>query len=516
VPLSVRQSCGPEQESPLNTSFADLGVPAHIVASLDARGISEPFPIQILTLPDGLAGRDVSGRAPTGSGKTLAFGIPLVVDCDRSRAKRPRRLVLVPTRELATQVATELRMLAGPDGPRVEAIFGGVPISRQATALRRGVEIVVACPGRLADLINQNMIRLDGIDVVVLDEADRMADMGFLPEVRRLLDQCPDDRRTILFSATLDGDVDVLVKRYQHDPVRHELHVPEEDAPDVDHHFWEVDKTQRVSTAAQVVDRLGPTVVFCRTKRGADRITRQLSAAGIGAVAIHGDRSQGQRDRALQQFREGRASALVATDVAARGIHVDDVAAVIHFDPPAEHKDYVHRSGRTARAGNRGVVVSLVTPDLRSDVASLQRRLGLPTGLDRVDLDALGEARPSTPSAPSNRRTRTEAKREQDAPSGGTATRERRDEDRRPRGNKPPKNRNRRNGPSSGGAGRTADGNGRSSAGSRAGSRAGSSAGRSSNGTSNGSARPGSGPRRPGGGPARPSSRGPKARPGRS
>jgi superfamily II DNA/RNA helicase len=507
----------------VTTSFADLGVPAHIVASLDARGITEPFPIQVLTLPDGLAGRDVSGRAPTGSGKTLAFGIPLVVDCDRARPKRPRRLVLVPTRELATQVASELRMLAGPDGPRVEAIFGGVPISRQATALRSGVDIVVACPGRLADLINQKLIRLDGIDVVVLDEADRMADMGFLPEVKRLLDQCPDDRRTILFSATLDGDVDVLVKRYQHDPVRHELHVPEEDAPDVDHHFWEVDKTQRVATAAQVVDRLGPTVVFCRTKRGADRITRQLGAAGIGAVAIHGDRSQGQRDRALQQFREGRASALVATDVAARGIHVDDVAAVIHFDPPAEHKDYVHRSGRTARAGRRGVVVSLVSPDLRSDVATLQRRLGLPTGLDRVDLEALGEARLSSPSAPSNRRTRTEAKREQDGPTGGTDTRERRDEDRRPRGSKPPKNRNRRgrNGSGSSG-GNTAGGSGRNAGGSSAGSSKGSgrssSTGRSSNGTSagNGSARPGSGPRRPGGGPARPSSRGPKARPGRS
>jgi superfamily II DNA/RNA helicase len=500
----------------VTTSFADLGVPAHIVASLDARGITDPFPIQVLTLPDGLAGRDVSGRAPTGSGKTLAFGIPLVVDCDRARAKRPRRLVLVPTRELATQVASELRMLAGPDGPRVEAIFGGVPISRQATALRSGVDIVVACPGRLADLINQKLIRLDGIDVVVLDEADRMADMGFLPEVKRLLDQCPGDRRTILFSATLDGDVDVLVKRYQHDPVRHELHVPEEDAPDVDHHFWEVDKTQRVATAAQVVDRLGPTVVFCRTKRGADRITRQLGAAGIGAVAIHGDRSQGQRDRALQQFREGRASALVATDVAARGIHVDDVAAVIHFDPPADHKDYVHRSGRTARAGARGVVVSLVSPDLRGDVATLQRRLGLPTGLDRVDLAALGEARVSVPAAPSNRRTRTEAKREQDSPPvdgdrRGTATRERRDEDRRPRGGKNAKNRNRRNGQSRNGSG---SGSGGSSSG---GSGHSSSAGRSSNGSgrSTNGASAGNGSPRPGGPTRRPSSRGPKARPGR-
>jgi superfamily II DNA/RNA helicase len=398
----------------VSTSFADLGVPAHIVASLVERGIDEPFPIQALTLPDVLAGRDVSGRAPTGSGKTLAFGIPLVVDCPRARPGRPTRLVLVPTRELATQVATELRLLAGNEGPRVEAVFGGVPIGRQATAFRRGVDIVVACPGRLADVIDQRIVRLDDVEMVVLDEADRMADMGFLPEVRRLLDRCNPQRRTVLFSATLDGDVDVLVRNYQHDPVRHELHVPEEDAPDVDHHFWATERTERVAVAAKVVSRMGPTVVFCRTKRGADRVSKQLNAAGVGAVAIHGDRSQGQRDRALEQFRDGRADALVATDVAARGIHVDDVAAVIHFDPPEDHKDYVHRSGRTARAGRRGVVVSLVTSDKASLVKGLQRRLDLPTGLTGMDLASLGEPAPrQSAAAPSNRRSRSQAKREQ-------------------------------------------------------------------------------------------------------
>ncbi len=494
----------------MTKSFADLGVPASIAASLAARGINEPFPIQALTLPDVLDGRDVSGRAPTGSGKTLAFGIPLVVGVDRVRPKRPRRLVLVPTRELATQVCSELRLLAGADGPRVEAIFGGVPISRQATALRRGTEIVVACPGRLADLINQNLIRLDGIDMVVLDEADRMADMGFLPEVRRLLDQCPSDRQTVLFSATLDGDVNVLVRNYQHDPVRHELHVPEEDAPDVDHHFWEVEKTQRVTTAAQVVDRMGPTVVFCRTKRGADRITRQLGAAGINAVAIHGDRSQGQRDRALQQFRDGHAAALVATDVAARGIHVDDVAAVIHFDPPGDPKDYVHRSGRTARAGARGVVVSLVTPDLRSDVAGLQRNLGHPKGLDRVNLDALGEPGPRNRSSnpPSNRATRNEARRQDAQPANGSsngagqsngAARTQDSESDMDREERRRRNRAGQNRPGQSRAGKPRTGQSRNGSGSRSssGSRSGSGA---RNGSGGGGSRNGSGATSAGGG----------------
>jgi superfamily II DNA/RNA helicase len=372
----------------VNPTFADLGVPRRLVSSMAARGITEPFPIQVLTLPDGLAGRDVSGKAPTGCGKTLAFGIPTVLGVDRAEPRRPRRLVLVPTRELATQVGEELKLLAGPDGPRVLCVFGGVSIERQAQALRRGVEIVVACPGRLEDLIQQRLVRLDDVELVVLDEADRMADMGFLPAVKRLLDQCPSDRRTLLFSATLDGDVDVLVRRYQHDPVRHELEVPAEDAADADHHFWTVERTERVTATAQLVDLLGPTVVFCRTKRGADRVAKQLNGRGVAAVAIHGDRSQAQRDRALQAFRDGRADALVATDVAARGIHVDEVAAVIHFDPVDDHKDYVHRSGRTARAGASGVVISLVTPETRSQTSPLHRRFG-DGAIGPVDLSAL-------------------------------------------------------------------------------------------------------------------------------
>ncbi len=384
----------------MNTSFADLGVPAPMVASLAERGIAAPFPIQSLTLADTLAGRDVSGKAPTGSGKTLAFGIPLVIGCPRADARRPRRLVLVPTRELATQVADELQQLAGRTGPRVAAFFGGVPIPRNQKALDRGVDIAVACPGRLTDLIQQRMVRLDDVEVVVLDEADRMADMGFLPQVRKLLDLCRDDRQTVLFSATLDGDIDVLVRNYQHDPVLHELEVPEEELPDLEHHFWSVDRTQRVATAGQVVDRMGPTVVFCRTKRGAERVAKQLTSAGVTAAAIHGDRSQNQRDRALEDFRAGRAAALVATDVAARGIHVDDVAAVIHFDPPEDPKDYVHRSGRTGRAGAAGVVISLVQPDQRRDLTRQQRGLGRQIQITGADASSLPEGPAHVPGPP--------------------------------------------------------------------------------------------------------------------
>ncbi len=280
-------------------------------------------------------------------------------------------------------------MLAGPRGASVEAFYGGNGFDRQLKALRRGVDIAVACPGRLADLINRGDVRLDAVEVVVIDEADRMADMGFLPEVKRLLDQVPDDRQTLLFSATLDGAVDELIRRYQHEPARHELPDDPDDGARVDHLFWSVARDQRIALAGQVISRVGSTIVFCRTKRGADRVARQLEAAGVRAAAIHGDRSQGQRERALAAFQAGHVDALVATDVAARGIHVDDVAAVIHLDPPADEKDYIHRSGRTGRAGATGVVVSFVAPELRRDVAKMQRTLGLPVGLIDPDVAAL-------------------------------------------------------------------------------------------------------------------------------
>lgn len=372
-------------------SFAELGVPSAIVSRLASRDIHAPFPIQAATLVDALAGRDVSGKAPTGSGKTIAFGIPLVAGVERAKPRNPRGLVLVPTRELAEQVCNELRDLAG-GKPSVSAIFGGVGFAHQTRALRKGVDIVVACPGRLADLVQQREISLHEVSFVVLDEADRMADMGFLPEVKRLLDQVRDDRQTLLFSATLDGAVDELVKRYQHDPVRHE-HKPKDDSPPSRHVFWKVDRSARVDLTAKVIDEQWPAIVFCRTKHGADRVCRQLGKHGVKAVAMHGDRSQAQRKRALADFTAGRVQALVATDVAARGIHVDDVACVVHLDPPHDEKDYVHRSGRTGRAGASGVVVSLVADDQVGDVSKMQRRLGIDAGIGPVDLDDLGDDR---------------------------------------------------------------------------------------------------------------------------
>jgi superfamily II DNA/RNA helicase len=398
---------GNPSESRLSApTFTELGVPQHLVAALGARGIRNPFPIQAATLPGGLAGRDLSGRAPTGSGKTIAFGLPLLARIGRAQPRRPRGLVLVPTRELASQVRDELADLAG-GRPSVSAIYGGVGFDRQISSLRRGVDIVVACPGRLADLVGQCEIHLDAVETVVIDEADRLADMGFLPEVRRLLDRCPTDRQTLLFSATLDGDVDVLVKRYQRRPARHEL-VPAAEEDRAEHFFWRVDRQRRVEIAAQVIDRVGPTIVFCRTKHGADRVARQLGKAGVTAAAIHGARSQNQRERALRAFHRGDVAALVATDVAARGIHVDDVAGVIHFDPPADHKDYTHRSGRTARAGRSGTVVTFVPDEAREPVRLLQKKLGLPSRVGRVELDAL--APDATRKRPTPRGTHADAR----------------------------------------------------------------------------------------------------------
>jgi len=374
-------------------SFAVLGVPSDIVSALDANGITSPFPIQAMTLPDALAGRDVCGKAPTGSGKTLAFGIGAIacLEGKSSKPKHPRVLVLTPTRELAAQVASELQVLANPRGFRVDCFYGGVGYGPQLKALSRGVDVAVACPGRLGDLLERGSIRLDAVEIVVIDEADRMADMGFLPDVRRILDLTPDGRQTLLFSATLDGDIDVLVKRYQNHPARHELEVDEDDASAAVHIFWRVSSGDRIDRTAEVITASGPTIVFSRTKHGADRIARQLEQRGIRAAAIHGDRSQKQREKALDSFVRGAVDALVATDVAARGIHVDGVNAVVHFDPSAEPKDYVHRSGRTARAGATGVVVSFVTPDKAGAIKKLQRELGVPIGTTEYDPNAIAK-----------------------------------------------------------------------------------------------------------------------------
>jgi superfamily II DNA/RNA helicase len=411
--MSAPPIAGPARAAGTATTFTELGVPRPIVDRLAHRGIVDAFPIQVATLGDALAGRDLCGKAPTGSGKTIAFGIPLVVGVRDAAPRRPKGLVLVPTRELATQVHDELVALAGRNGPRVATFFGGVGFGHQLKALARGVDIAVACPGRLADLVQQGEIHLDAVEMVVLDEADRMADMGFLPEVRRLLDRTPDDRQTLLYSATLDGAVDVLIRRYQHDPARHE-HAVDEEAPQNRHEFWKVERAERVTVTARLVSAEWPAIVFCRTRRGADRLTKQLAGAGVAAVAIHGDRSQSQRERARAEFSTGRAQALVATDVAARGIHVDDVACVVHYDVPADHKDYVHRSGRTGRAGATGFVVSLVPGEQVKEVRKIQRTLGLPTSIDAPDLDAVGPVRPGpapTRQAPSTPRGGTRGQR---------------------------------------------------------------------------------------------------------
>jgi superfamily II DNA/RNA helicase len=357
-------------------SFEELGLSDALVEVLRRRGITRPLPIQAAAIGDVLAGLDVSGKAPTGSGKTLAFALPIATMLTRGSPKRPRGLVLAPTRELASQIAAEMGPLLKAHGLTTYPFYGGVGFGGQRNALRRGVDVAVACPGRLEDLMSTGDIDLSRIEVAVVDEADRMADMGFLPAVRRILDATPSSRQTLLFSATLDGDVDVLVRRYQSNPVRHEVTAAEE-VTRASHEFRTVANSDRAALCADLVLAPGSSVVFVRTKHGADRLARRLKDAGVAAAAIHGDRTQSQRERTLADFRAGKVHALVATDVAARGIHVDDVARVIHFDLPADIKDYLHRSGRTARAGAGGAVVAFVTPENRALAASLQSGLRL-------------------------------------------------------------------------------------------------------------------------------------------
>ena len=397
----------------MSPTFAQLGVPDSICRALDERGITQPFDIQAAAMADAMAGHDVCGRAPTGSGKTLAFGIPLVATSVRARSHRPTALVLAPTRELADQIMTELRSFAG--AVRVAVVYGGVGYGRQMEALRRGVDILVACPGRLEDLIEQGVVSLGAVEAVVIDEADRMADMGFIPAVRRLLDQTSPDRQTMLFSATLDGDVASLTREYQYEPVRCEVG---EETPDViaaDHVFWNVARAERIGVAADAITASGSAIVFCRTRHGCDRLARQLDRAGIATAAIHGGRSQNQRTRALGEFASGRVQALIATDVAARGIHVQGVDAVIHFDAPEDHKAYLHRSGRTARAGQGGVVVSLVLPEQAKELGRMQRQLGLEQPITEVDLAAIAWLRESAShSEPARRSEPATASRDSD------------------------------------------------------------------------------------------------------
>ncbi|HEU4750239.1 MAG TPA: DEAD/DEAH box helicase [Acidimicrobiia bacterium] len=377
------------------STFTDLGVPARLIEVLNKHSIVEPFPIQEATIPDLLSGRDVLGRAPTGSGKTLAFGLPLITRVGKATSRRPRALILAPTRELAEQIARELVPYAKAYGRAVTAVYGGVGYDPQRNALRKGADVLVATPGRLADLIDERTVSLVEVDIVVIDEADRMADMGFMPQVRRLLDQTTTPRQTMLFSATLDSDVASLTQRYQTDPVRHEVG-DHEDHLEAAHYFWRVDASERIGITAEIIESATPTLVFTRTRYGADKVAHQLDRMGVRAAAIHGGRSQSQRTRALKAFGDGKVDALIATDVAARGIHVDGIASVVHFDLPDDHKDYLHRSGRTARAGAAGVVVSLVLADQMSELRSLQRQVGVHDALHDPDngwLSARGGSR---------------------------------------------------------------------------------------------------------------------------
>jgi superfamily II DNA/RNA helicase len=377
--------------APGTASFADLGVPAPLVAALAAAGVHTPFPIQAATLPDALAGRDVLGRGRTGSGKTYAFVLPvlarLAAGAGRRRSGHPRALILAPTRELASQIDAALAPLARVLGLRTLTVFGGVAAGPQIAGLRAGVDIVVACPGRLTDHLRAGHVRLDAVEITVLDEADHMADLGFLPVVRRLLEQTPAAGQRMLFSATLDAGVDVLVRRFLTDPRTHHVDPPRSAIATMSHHVLHVRADDRLPVLTRLTAAPGRALVFTRTKRRARVLTRQLVAAGVRAVELHGNLAQNARTRNLEAFSAGAVRTLVATDIAARGIHVDDVALVIHADPPVEHKAYLHRSGRTARAGAAGTVVTLMTDDQEREVRELARRAGITPTTTRLRPD---------------------------------------------------------------------------------------------------------------------------------
>jgi superfamily II DNA/RNA helicase len=362
-------------------SFADLGVPAPLTAVLAAQGITSPTPIQAATLPDSLAGRDVLGRGRTGSGKTYAFLLPMVARLTasgRTAAKgAPRALILAPTRELVGQIHESLKPLAESAGLTTMTIFGGVGQNPQVQNLRRGVDVVLACPGRLEDLMGQGHCDLRNVEITVLDEADHMADLGFLPGVRRIMDRTPAEGQRLLFSATLDNAINVLVKRFLTKPVTHEADSAQSPVAQMEHHVLHIGREHRVPVLVDLASAPGRTVVFTRTKHGAKALTRQLNKSGVPTVELHGNLSQNARTRNMDAFHAGKATTLVATDIAARGIHVDDVALVVHADPPVEHKAYLHRSGRTARAGAAGTVITLMTDDQVRDVRDLTRAAGI-------------------------------------------------------------------------------------------------------------------------------------------
>src|SRR5215475_2051627 len=372
-------------------TFADLGLPARLVETLARDGITKPFPIQAATIPDAIAGRDVLGRGQTGSGKTLAFGLPVIVrlaNAGKAAPGRPAALVLVPTRELAMQVNDAIAPLARAAGLFTRTAFGGSPYAKQIQDLRRGVDILVATPGRLGDLIKRGECSLASIEITVLDEADQMADMGFLPDVTALLDMTPRAGQRLLFSATLDGDVDTLVRRFMHDPVTHSVDPSSAAVKTMRHHLLLIPPREKNDIVASIGARDGRTIMFVRTQAAVDRLAEQLVSVGVRAGALHGGKTQRVRTRTLAEFRESRVNVLVATDVAARGIHVDGVSLVLHIDPPKDAKDYLHRAGRTARAGEHGTVATLVMPRQRKPTYSMLERAGVVPERTEVRLGA--------------------------------------------------------------------------------------------------------------------------------
>ena len=391
-----RQSVSPQGEfaMPVSTtpalpaveSFDELDMPQALLATLTRQGVTSPFPIQAATLPNSLAGRDVLGRGRTGSGKTIAFGLAVLARTAGQKAepRRPLALILVPTRELAQQVTEALTPYAHAVRLRMATVVGGMSIGRQAQQLNRGAEVVVATPGRLKDLIQRGDCQLDGVGVTVLDEADQMADMGFLPQVTELLDQVAEGGQTMLFSATLDRNVDRLVRRFLKDPVTHSVDPSAATVSTMEHHVLHVQSFDKNATIAHIASRDGGVIMFIDTKHGADRLVEDLLASGVKAAALHGGKSQPQRTRTLEQFRSGQVTALVATNVAARGIHVDGLDLVVNLDPPSDHKDYLHRGGRTARAGESGTVVTLVLPNQRREMARMMAHAGITPATTRV------------------------------------------------------------------------------------------------------------------------------------
>ena len=360
-------------------SFKDLGVNSALIKALTLAGIDKPFPIQKATLPDAIAGKDILGRGQTGSGKTLAFGLALISRLAGKTAApmRPLALILSPTRELAMQISDVIAPLSRSVNLNSQVVAGGLSYSKQIQALKRGVPIIVATPGRLIDLIQKKHIKLDDILITVLDEADQMADMGFLPDVKRILDLTKPDGQRMLFSATLDKDVDSLVKKYLRNPVTHSLANEKSTAGNMTHHVLVMEQAHKDLITAQIAARKGKSIFFVRTKHGADKLAKKMNQVGVAVGALHGGKTQSQRSRVLEAFKSGKTSALVATDVAARGIHVDDVSLVVHVDAPENHKDYLHRAGRTARAGAVGTVVTLATHKQRKGVHGLTSRAGV-------------------------------------------------------------------------------------------------------------------------------------------